>query len=100
MFKLVALRCKQNYMSIFIVIPKFVPLNIGHFINVICSFLGNSRRLSSNCRCFGTHCRFHLHRQVNEVCQWQDCACGIHTCLGWSGELAKPIGSGVSMRGG
>jgi len=23
------------------------------------------RRLSSNCRRFGTHCRFHLHRQVN-----------------------------------
>jgi len=29
--------------------------------------------MSSNCRRFGTHCRFHLHRQVNEVCQWQDC---------------------------
>ena len=26
------------------------------------------RRLSSNCRRFGTHYRFHLHRQVNEVC--------------------------------
>ena len=25
------------------------------------------RRLSSNCRRFGTHYRFHLHRQVNEV---------------------------------
>ena len=25
------------------------------------------RRLSSNCRRFGTHCCFHLHRQVNEV---------------------------------
>ena len=25
------------------------------------------RRLSSNCRRFGTHCLFHLHRQVNEV---------------------------------
>ena len=25
------------------------------------------RRLSSNCRRFGTHHRFHLHRQVNEV---------------------------------
>ena len=23
------------------------------------------RRLSCNCRRFGTHCRFHLHRQVN-----------------------------------
>ena len=32
------------------------------------------RRLSSNCRRFGTHYRFHLHRQVNEVCQWQYCA--------------------------
>ena len=31
------------------------------------------RRLSSNCRRFGTHYRFHLHRQVNEVCQWMDC---------------------------
>jgi len=31
------------------------------------------RRLSSNCRRFGTHCRFHLHRQVTEVCQWMDC---------------------------
>jgi len=30
-------------------------------------------RLSSNCRRFGTHCRFDLHRQVNEVCQWMDC---------------------------
>jgi len=28
------------------------------------------RRLSSNCRRFGTHYRFHIHRQVNEVCQW------------------------------
>jgi len=26
------------------------------------------RRLSSNCRRFGTHCRFHIHRQVNEEC--------------------------------
>jgi len=25
------------------------------------------RRLSFNCRRFGTQCRFHLHRQVNEV---------------------------------
>ena len=25
------------------------------------------RRLSSNCQCFGTHRRFHLHRQVNEA---------------------------------
>ena len=25
------------------------------------------RRLSSNCRRFGTHCRFHLHKQVSEV---------------------------------
>jgi len=25
------------------------------------------RRLSSNCRRLGTHCRFHLHRQVKEV---------------------------------
>ena len=25
------------------------------------------RRLSSNCRRFGTHYRFHLHRQVNEI---------------------------------
>ena len=31
------------------------------------------RRLSSNSRRFGTHCRFHLHRQVNEVCQWMEC---------------------------
>jgi len=31
------------------------------------------RRLSSNCRRFGTHCRFHLHRQVNEIftCIWR-----------------------------
>ena len=34
------------------------------------------RRLSSNCRRFGTHCRFHLHRQVNEIytsftCLWR-----------------------------
>jgi len=35
------------------------------------------RRLSSNCRRFGTHYRFHLHRQVNEACQWQDCATDI-----------------------
>jgi len=40
---------------------------------VICSFLGNSPALSSNSRRFGTHCRFHLHRQVNEVCQWKEC---------------------------
>jgi len=32
------------------------------------------QRLSSNCRRFGTHYRFQLHRQVDEVCQWQDCA--------------------------
>ena len=25
------------------------------------------RRLSYNCQRFGTHCRFHRHRQVNEV---------------------------------
>ena len=25
------------------------------------------RRLSSNCQRFGTHCRFHLHRQVNKL---------------------------------
>ena len=25
------------------------------------------RRLSSNCRRFGTHCRFHLHKPVNGV---------------------------------
>ena len=31
------------------------------------------RLLSSNCQHFGTHCRFHLRRQVNEVCQWMDC---------------------------
>ena len=29
-------------------------------------FLGNSRRISFNCRRFGTHCRFHIHRQANE----------------------------------
>jgi len=27
------------------------------------------RRLSSNCRRFGTHYRFHLHRQVNEAAE-------------------------------
>jgi len=34
----------------------------------IISFWVIPRRLSSNCRRFGTHYRFHLHRQVNEVC--------------------------------
>jgi len=34
--------------------------------NGICSFFWViPRRLSSNCRRFGTHYRFHLHRQVN-----------------------------------
>ena len=36
-------------------------LSFRRVINVIYSFLGNSRRLSSNCRRFGTHYRFHLH---------------------------------------
>jgi len=36
---------------------------------------------------------------VNEVCQWQDCA-GYLYRLGWSGEVAEPIGSGVPVRGG
>ena len=48
-------------------------LSFHHVLNVICSFLGNSPASSSNCRCFGTHYRFHLHRQVNEVCQWMEC---------------------------
>ena len=39
-------------------------------IAVIIPFWVIPRRLNSNCRRFGTHCRFHLHRQVNEVCQW------------------------------
>jgi len=34
---------------------------------VICSFWVIPRRLSSNCRRFGTHYRFHLRGQVNEV---------------------------------
>ena len=51
-----------------------IILKLNKIYTVICSLLGNSRCLSSNCRRFGTHYRFHLHRQVNEVCQWQDCA--------------------------
>ena len=46
----------------------------ANYFYVICSFLDNSPGLSSNCRRFGTHYPFHLHRQVNELCQWQDCA--------------------------
>jgi len=37
--------CRQSYFVPFWVIP---------------------RRLSSNCRRFGTHCQFQIHRQVNE----------------------------------
>jgi len=44
----------------------FLFLSFRRVLNVNYSFLGNSRRLSSNCRRFGTHYRFHLHRQVNE----------------------------------
>ena len=33
---------------------------------VICSFWVIPRHLSYKCRRFGTHCRFHLHRKVNE----------------------------------
>jgi len=40
-------------------------LSFRRVLNVICSFWVIPRRLSSNCRCFGTHCRFHLHGQVN-----------------------------------
>jgi len=36
------------------------PKHVGALLNIICSFSGNS-----NCRRFGTHYRFHLHRQVN-----------------------------------
>ena len=42
----------------------FLFLSFRRVLNVICSFLVILRRLSYNCRRFGTHCRFHLHRQV------------------------------------
>jgi len=45
----------------------------SYHVVVMCSFWVILRRLSSNSRRFGTHCRFHLHRQVNEVCQWREC---------------------------
>jgi len=48
-------------------VKRFLFLSFRHVLNVICSFWVIPRRLSSNCRRFGTHCQFHLHRQVNEV---------------------------------
>jgi len=40
---------------------SFLFLSFRRVLNVICSFLGNSPGLSSNCRRFGTHYRFSLH---------------------------------------
>ena len=53
-----------------ILVFKLSPCSKCNFV----PFWVISRRLISNCRRFGTHYRFHLHRQMNEVCQWQDCA--------------------------
>jgi len=47
--------------------------------------------MSYNCRRFGTHCRFHLHRQVNEVCQWMD-------CVGYLYLIELELGSGRANR--
>ena len=35
--------------------------------------------------------------QVNEVCQWKDCV-GYLYLVGWSGDVAEPIGSSVPVR--
>jgi len=43
------------------------------------------------CRRFGTHCRFHLHRQVNEVCQWK-------VCVGYLYLVGLERGSGRANR--
>ena len=51
----------------------FLFLSFRRVLNVMCSLWVIPRRLSSNSRCFGTHCQFRLHRQVNEVCQWMEC---------------------------
>ena len=40
---------------------QFLFLSFRRVLNVICSFWVIPRRLSSNCRRFGTHYRFHLH---------------------------------------
>jgi len=46
---------------------SFLFLSFRRILNVMCSFWVIPRLLSSNSRRFGTDCRFHLHRQVNEV---------------------------------
>ena len=45
----------------------FLFLSFSRVLNVIYSFLGNSPASEFICRRFGTHYRFHLHRQVNEL---------------------------------
>ena len=64
---------------------------------LICSFLGNSPASGSNCRRFGTHYRFHLHRQVNEVCQ---IVRGIYIWLGLERGSGRANRKWVPVRGG
>jgi len=56
-----------EYISVVLQVKTSLFLSFRRVLNSISSFLGDSQWLSSSCRRFGTHCRFHLHRQVNEV---------------------------------
>ena len=63
-------KCTKNKLCIKLVFN--LVFNFRHVSIVICSFLGNSPASEFNSRRFGTPYRFHLHRQVDEECQWHD----------------------------
>ena len=69
--------CPANLLLLYLITQIYLAQSTDHKAPCYVWFIPFwviPRRLSSNCRRFGTHYRFHLHRQVNEV----SLLCSLH----------------------